>query len=412
MKKSTLLTTLLIMLPLSAIGQYTRINSAQSRNALYFNVDRLWSYNLYEKSRWGLGLRYDINFDPQSSLKTLSLDGYVGYGYADQRVKWGLQADLLGSHKRKPHAYLGFFHDLTQDASRDLDGYDLTSFTSSYAFMIRRFSETDRLYAGAGFSPNGKLTLGAEVRLARERRLFDQYSLYYPVDADERALFPLHRYLEGRFTASHTNGLSAELLVGTADADIFGVHADYPLYARLLGQYRHTFKVAKLFSLKTFAQAGVTSADLPYSRHFDIGGIWSSPLALERALSVAMPNEFTANAFALATLKFGFSEPLFKFYLNAISIGMAPRPFVMVGGEWGQLWEQDDEGLRWHDEIEVMAPSRGIAEVGAGIDGLIRWGAVDWGFAVAYRLTPSTAPYAFAEKSDNLSFLITAYLRQ
>ena len=57
-----------------------------------------------------------------------------------------------------------------------------------------------------------------------------------------------------------------------------------------------------------------------------------------------------------------------------------------------------------------MAPDKGLMEVGAGVDGLIVWGAVEWGGIVAYRLAPSSAPYHYSAVKDNLALMLTAHL--
>jgi hypothetical protein len=54
------------------------------------------------------------------------------------------------------------------------------------------------------------------------------------------------------------------------------------------------------------------------------------------------------------------------------------------------------------------APDKGIAEVGAGIDGVLIWGAIKWGCAAVYRLTPTSADYHYTDTRNNLALLFTA----
>jgi hypothetical protein len=58
----------------------------------------------------------------------------------------------------------------------------------------------------------------------------------------------------------------------------------------------------------------------------------------------------------------------------------------------------------------LQAPDKGILEVGGGVDGLLVWGSVQWGAAVAYRLTPTSAAYHLPATEDNFVFLLTAKL--
>ncbi|MBP3764115.1 MAG: hypothetical protein J6I49_09630 [Bacteroidales bacterium] len=409
MKRSIVLTVCAISLATSALGQYVRINDKGSKSGLYFNLDRLWAYNIYEASRWGGGLRYDLWLGDRGALRTLSLEGYVGYGYSDQRLKWGLQADLQSRLKGQPHLFGGYFRDLTHDASRRIDRYSLSALTANFDFMARRFSETDRFYFGLGGLLGAATAVDAEVRYSRERRLFDQNRLFYPASPEERDEFPLYRLLEFSLAVRHKSGLRGELTVGGGHNDAFGTRDYFGTYGRLLVQWDTTLYRKHLY-LHPYVQAGATTRGLPYSRHFDLGGTSGSPLLFSRALATAQANEFTANLFGLLSVKAGFRTPLFKLDLDFLSLGLCPRPFVVAGAAWGRLWDEDEEGLVWHDNIEMQSPSRGIAEAGVGIDGILRIGAVDWGAALVWRLVPPSAPYRLRNKEDNLTLLFTAVL--
>ena len=76
MKKASILFTAAILLSVNAFGQLVRLNSEKSKNALYFDLDRVFNYNLYEHARWGGGLRYDINFS-KKRFKTLSFGFFI-----------------------------------------------------------------------------------------------------------------------------------------------------------------------------------------------------------------------------------------------------------------------------------------------------------------------------------------------
>ena len=82
----------------------------------------------------------------------------------------------------------------------------------------------------------------------------------------------------------------------------------------------------------------------------------------------------------------------------------------MLNAAWGRLWNEDGDGLKIHNALILMSPTKGIAEVGAGINGLLRFGNIDWGGMVAYRLSPASAFYHFSDPKNNLSWLVTASL--
>ena len=89
-------------------------------------------------------------------------------------------------------------------------------------------------------------------------------------------------------------------------------------------------------------------------------------------------------------------------------LGIAPRPFIQISGAIGSI---DAEYYAQRDGLtDLQAPSQGIAEGAAGIEGILRWGAVDWGLAIACRLTPHSASYNYTNTTDNFRLLLTASL--
>lgn len=396
MKKIVLVILTLIALPSNSIAQLVPLVSKES-NVLSLDINRIYDYNQYEKSRWGLGLQYDIALGGER-FSTLSLSGYGAYGYEDQRFKWGLMAGLQSKLKHKSLFYVRFFHDLTPEASRYLNTYQLLNFTSTGSFMTRLFSDTYRLTFGFSRQATAKRTDGFELRLSRERPLHYGTSLIYPSSYSDLKNIHHTDFIEGRLFVSHTSGLRGELLAGT-HGKFSHFYQNMQPFLRLLLQYDKEI-IFSTFKLDFFAQGGFANNDAPYSRLFDLGGTWGSPIALQRSLLTARPNEFVANLFTLINLKLTTQEPLFRFNSEFLAIGTAPSPFLLCNAAWGKL----------RDSVESHVPDKGIAEVGAGVDGLLVWGAVKWGGAVVYRLTPSSAAYHYSDTKDNLLFLFTAQL--
>lgn len=387
----------LLALPMGGRGQMMVLYNSAGGNVLSFDLNRLYSYNLYEKSRWGLGLQYDIKLGG-NRFSTLSLSGYGAYGYADQRIKWGLKADLQSNLRHRSHTYVEFFHDLTPDGSRILTNYQLSAFNSTGSFMTRLFSDTYRLTLGFSRQATAKRTDGLELRISRERALHYGTTQIYPPSYSDLKDLPHMDFVEGRLFAAHTSGLRGELLAGFYGT-FENLSQSMQSFLRLLLQYDNVFYFSA-FELDLFAQCGFANSDAPYSRLFDLGGTWGSPIALGRSLLTARPNEFVTNLFSLINLKLGTQEPLFRLNNEILAIGTAPSPFLLCNAAWGKMG--DNEGY--------SVPDKGIAEVGAGIDGILVWGAVQWGGAVVYRLTPESAAYHRPDTKDNLALLLTARL--
>ena len=386
-----------MLLPAMAMGQYITLWHNDKGSSLQFDVDRLWSYNLYEHSRWGGGLKYDIALKGKT-FDILSLDGYVAYGCEDRRFKWGAKADFQGYAPGKSHSYIEFFHDLTNDGSRSLNKYSIRDFTASGSFMTRLFSDTYRLTIGNCTRAKHNHVFGVELRLSHERYMWGGINLAEWND------FLSQNYLEGHLYFSNTSGWKGDLAAGYTT----GIEADSMLFVRVLTQFDHLYSFS-VFNIHLFLQGGLTSLAVPYSRMFDLGGTFGAPLYFRNSLLTARPNEFTANTFAFLSLRFGPSNPLCRLWSPLLQMGTYPVPFVALHAAWGHLWGQRDDGRLW-DSLELQAPHLGIGEAIAGVDGLFRWGLVDWGVAVAYRLTPPQAPYHFTQTQDNLALLVTAAL--
>lgn len=401
MKKKTLILLYAVccLLPV-AQGQLVSL-SRSGGGPLWVDLDRLYNYNQYEKSRWGLGLRYGYHLNELKAgdpwYERLSVGAYFGYGYADQRFKWGADAYYWTDLKHQGKVYLSFFHDLTPEASRQLSAYSLSSFTATGSFMNRLFSDTRRLTAGFSSRTRGHERFGLEVRLSDERKLYGGNTIYYPQNQDEWNTLGHTRFAEALLLFEHDCGIMGEVTFGHHTGEWW---QDSGFFVRALVQYDQVFPIGNPFDLQVYAQAGF-SDHAPLSRCFNLGGTWGSPLLFHRSLLTARLDEFIANVFALTCLRFGFSQPLFVLQNNLLVIGTAPRPFVLLDAAWGKM-----------RNFNNAAPDRGIAEVGAGIDGLVRWGAVDWGIVVAYRLTPPETFYHLPEPKDNFLFLFTATLRR
>ena len=76
---------------------------------------------------------------------------------------------------------------------------------------------------------------------------------------------------------------------------------------------------------------------------------------------------------------------------------------AMIGSNGGQE-TADVEGFT------LRAPSKGLVEPMAGIDRLVRWGAFDLGFAMAYQITPESASYRRPQFIDRCALLGVATL--
>lgn len=351
------------------------INIGRCRASL--DLDRLWSYNLYEQSRWGLGGHLTWR-------DSLTVSAFVGYGVRDLQWKGGAAVDLKLRGTGHPTLYAAGGRDYFAAASRRLGTTHLTDIGGLSAFMSLRMS--DRLFLRAGYRHQvRRTTLTAEVTAFRGRRLFEGNTLLYLANGD---VLRDESGTELRLAAAHRSGITVEMLGATLPQT--HRHA-----VRLLAQYSHDVNAGP-FTLSIFAQGGVTAPDIPYIYMFDLGGTFGAPLWFRHTLLTARPVEYTANIFAFSSLRLRLDKPLFRVYSTLLAIGSNPHPLVGVNLAWGALFDphhgattsDGGEQQLWHDGIALTAPTRGVAEVIAGIDGLVHWGVADYGVAICLRPWP------------------------
>lgn len=368
--RKILLIALLLTLSHVAAAQYVRLAGDPRGTALYFNTDRLWSYNLYEQSRWGAGLRLTAHPSGRADRWT-AVDVYGGYGYRDRQWKWGAK---VSSNIERTTMYIGIGRDYERAASRMTEAYSVTDISSLSAFMTRRL--TDRVAATAGYSYKGRTTMGLEASVWSGRRLFDGTGLLYLTEGDS---LPAENGAELRLTVTH-GGLTAEARVGRSWPEAKTI-------ARLLAQYdgSYSWRVAKV---SLWLQGGAAAPGTPYTRLFDLGGTWDAPLLFDHSLLTIPPNTFTATLFAIGSVRVATARPLWRAWWPTLQIGSNAVPFVQLTAAWGHLWGQDGDGMLLYEGLPLQAPHRGVAETAAGIEGLLRLGVVDWGAAVAWRLAP------------------------
>lgn len=384
----------MLLLSLCSQAQYVKLFGDASANALYLDLDHIWSYNLYETSRWGLGGR--ISMHPTSFGRRVTyVDAYVGYGIGDKQWKGGIgtrlpitpQSTLTASVRRE----------YVKAASRSMASYNITNISSLSAFMTRHLC--DRREAIVGYTYSSRWTLGVEGHFYKGYRLFECGRLLYIVDGDK---LPREDGSVLRLTAANKRGLSTEVTVGATWPEVKPV-------ARVLAQYEKSNK-SKLFTERFFIQGGVSSPGTSYTNLFDLGGTYGAPIYFNHTLQTALPNELTASLFVFAAARIATTKALWNFDIPYVQIGSHPVPFVQLTAAWGALWGQDRWGQIFYEGLPLQAPHMGIAEPAAGVEGLLRWGVTDWGLAAAYRLTPAKAPYARLDARSNLTLLLTAKL--
>lgn len=376
-----------------AHGQWIRLTGDPSRSALYLNIDRVWSYNLYEQSRWGAGLRLKRGEGSAAGLRQYDL--WVGYSPHAQLFTGGVAAEWRHGPSTP---YFAAGHTLGAAAARATKSASFSNLASLSSFMAKRMNERSYVLAGYRHKVSG-LTVDGAAMVYAGSRLYDGAGLLYRRDGH---VPPREDGWEARLQVSGAGGLTLQLQCG----DVWPARN---AFVRLLAEWEHEWR-GEVLGGEVYAQGGIVTRGAPYTYLFDLGGTRGAPLFFERGLLTARPVEFTADLFGLASLRIELAKPLYSHWNGMFALGSRPVPFAGVTIAWGLLRGMDGDGMLLLEGLPLQAPHRGIVEPVAGVDGLLRWGAVDWGVAAAWRLTPPGAAYHREGTGENLAIVVTAKL--
>lgn len=407
----------------SACGQELRLNHVYRKARLSLNMDKLYNYNMYEHSRWGLGLelRIPLKYDSRyGSLfqNTLDLSAWGGYGYGDKGWKYGTMAALSFPRNRLTKTFVTYDHDIEKAGSHSFDSYNIFNTFDNSGYFSSRYSEVSRLAGGMILRlPKGNI-LEVDYRHSKEYLLFNAHSLLYPHIYEEDRI-PGTIYDEMHLILTK-GALKGDLLAGIARPEMGSGEAT--AFGRVLAQYSKKKSFKNNATLWLFMQGGALFSDkTPISRRFDLSGTGGSVYYFRNTLLTVRPNSFVGDAFVFASVGYIFPKPLWNLSISK------PVPFVQMNGVWGMLYGADmAEGTRVYElqsgrpyttgsnaeeVIQFTAPTHGLLEPVAGIDGLLKWGLTEMGFAAGVQLSPHNAPYHRHNIMETFCVMVTAKLK-
>ena len=410
-----------LWMPRMAAQTYIGLTNPESKHALYLDIDRLYNFNRYEKSRIGAGLYYTVPFGEKGASPTFMTNWYVGYGFHDAGWKYGGDLAIKLHNRTKTKFLVGWQQDMEQAASRRIDSYRLLDVATNYSYLAWQFSAFNRLTVSCELTlPQSIMTI--QGKASREHYLFDNHGPLYTVEGDAR--MPFNKFYELRLLWDIRGAWKFDLTLGMMQREwrnlvtpALAVDQNMP-YARLLAQYQDTKPVGNYWNLNMFAQVGLTTKEVPYSRMFDIGGCGGSYYYFRNSLLTVLPGEFVSNNFAYINFRLIGKKPLWNTIISR------PVPFVQIAGLWGCSWANKggdaDYSLLYNEYmgavsnadaekvIRLNQPIKGVFEPAIGISNLLRYQYINISFAVAYRVVPHSAGYYRPETIDNFSFMTGA----
>lgn len=419
MSKRWLIT--LLLLPTIQLGaQSIRLTRYDAPNALYLDADRLYNFNMYERSRLELGLIWvspsETAAQQRKTFGQWTLTPYVAYGTGDHGWKYGMGAQLRLPGRHGVRLAMWAYNDLERAASRRLNNVRMLMPSMNDGIVTTRYVGVKGGELHVGFRTAYGWNVLTSVRQTWEDYRFDNYGCLYPYrDMSQQAATDMFTEIYAR--ADWRKALTLSIRAGRQRADrdsqfenelsqpdnsqltIRNPQSNY--YWQALAQYDADIGET---GLHIFGQLGFASREASYSRMFDLSGTAYAMYFFKQSFLTVRPNKFAANAFAHVCLNYTAPLPLWELSWSA------PHPFLQVNAMWGHLLGQDANGQRIWDGLALQAPNKGLIEPATGFDRLVHWGLTDIGFAVAYQICPLKANYVYDKIEDNIAFTIVAEL--
>lgn len=347
---------------LPSMGQSIRLTPYGAGTAFYVDAYRFFNYNLYEHARFELGGTWVVPnenaLNAKGGLGQLRLSGYGAYGIYDKAFKWGAGAEFRVAGAGDVRLGATVKDDLERAASRQLEDYRMTTTSMNSGYLASRFCRVQGVECKVAWRPAARWRSAVRVRYSRELCLYDPPQEW-------------KHFVEGNARVDYNDMLTVVVTPGTTEGSA---------YVRALGQFAYG-KLDEGFHF--WAQGGFATGDVPETRLFDVSGTGGTPYYFEHTLLTVRPDRFVTDCFAQVCVKYTSRMALWETTFSR------PRPFVQAGAVWGH-------GVPL------------LAEPATGFDGLLRWGLVDMGVAVAYQI--ASVDNRAEDWRESVAFAIVARL--
>lgn len=349
-----------------------------------FDINRLYTYNGYEHSRWGMG----IDFSP---AKQLTLGGYFGYGKTDRAWKYGGNLNLYFDRYRNYSLSLFYKDDLELAANSSIQNYHILDIDGNCTYTMNRFSRARR--AGMKFSmPLWTYTqCHISASYSRENRLFDNGKLIFP--KEELSELPSTDFAEIQFALNYEYK-KRKIRLPKYELTMDGEFNDHPVfnieytrgisifdagetYNRILFRYSQNVMFQHYGTFHFFVSAGYVDRKVPYSRMFNAVGTMNVHYYFRNSFLTLHCNDFTSNAYANACLSFDFAQTFWNLKYSK------PRFFMqlnsLIGTTFGETLSEDG--------IKLNAPEKGILEPCIAVKDILTYSTLTLGAGCAYRIS-------------------------
>ncbi|MEO6037009.1 MAG: DUF5686 family protein, partial [Saprospiraceae bacterium] len=372
-------------------------------SGLGFNTTKFFTFNDFEKIRFGLGLTTSQPH-PYQLAHRFDAEGWAGFGWADRRWKYGASLSWRSGRLRSTALSLGYINSLYESGSREgwLDfrgGFD----GSLYAKTMNRLQETS-------LSLRGKPLQGLSYYLSlRAQKMSPTYPYAFLLQPERPAGQPFRftesvgslRYAWGELANELANA-DWQLQQRAPVVELIWMHGwrgflqgQYDYDRLVLALYQARF-IRRLGKLKWRAEVGIVSGKTPFPKLFSL----SQPGGQGLISAFVVANSIqTADTLVISDhyVNLFFSQQIGNIlYRRRWS---APYLNLLQNAAWGSLRRPED-----HAGIKFRSLEKPLLESGVRLDDLLRidilhFGYLGGGLAVFY----GWGPYAYADWRKNVA---------
>lgn len=369
-----------------------------------FNIDyrKLYTYNRYEGSRFGLGLATN-----QKVASFLSVGGYFAYGCKDKDWKYSSFLHIFPSWSSETKLKFKYSKDVWETASYSFFEDHMMNSSEWYReFMINQMNMIEEREASFEFRTLQYFKIN--LFFNQSRKQMSDYLFGNTIEENPN-LKNIYNFAEVGFNIKF--GFK-EKFVLTQSKRRLSLGTDYPMiwfnYKKGLNNFngdyeysKYEFKMYKRFVTRTFGKSHLTAVggkidgNIPLCNLYNGHGSYQ-PFTLESENSFATMrlNEFYSSKFASLFLKQDFgslliNRPIFK-----------PEICLVTNIGFGKL-----QNPNYHQGVTIKTLNKGYYESGILINRILNSQFSGIGFGLFYRYGPNS----FVKISDNFAYKLTAY---
>ena len=357
------------------------------------DLNKLFTYNGYEHSRWGIGVEWN-------ATKWLCPSGYFGYGVKDKEWKYGGAIDFYFDRYKNYNLQLFYHHNLQQAANTKLMSYRLLDIDGNTEYAVEHFYKERA--AGAKLSlPLWRHMKGtASFTYSRETPMYDSTGIFYshnlPTDdfaeiglsltyeKNDKIRLPKYEISLGTEFSHPVINISY-----TRGVPLFKTEHSYN---RLLVSYLQNFQMQHYGTLHLFSQLGYVDSDVPYSRLFATVGTGNMWYYFRNSFMTIKPHEFVSDRFANLCVSFQFARPFWHLKYSK------PKAMLQINGIVGTA-----KNTLSIDGMPLQAPEKGILEPCVAINDIITYSYITLGVGYAYRISAYNSIY----EKENMAVFLT-----